>query len=74
MKTMRDKLRSMLKDRREGNKKNVNSSGIEVAIGHMDQLFDYFILETHETEEARQSERDEANERAESLVDVGHKI
>lgn len=64
MKTMRDTLRSMLADRWEENKMNVNSSGIEEVIGPMGHLLDHVLLEIHETEEALERKRDEVTERA----------
>lgn len=45
MKTIRDKFRSMQPERRETNRKNMNSSGIAEEVGAVKQLLDDFLLE-----------------------------
>ena len=74
MKTMRDKFRAMMADRKETNKRYANSSGIDEVIGPADQLLDDFLLEVQESEESRQKEREEANAREEAMASAGEQI
>lgn len=74
MKTMRDKLRSMMVDRRGTNKRNANSSGIAETIGPAEQLLDDFIHEVDELEEVRARERDDITAREEVLTQAGEQI
>ena len=73
MKTMRDKLRCRMADRREVNKINANISGIAETIGPADELLDHFLREVQELEEARARERNETTAREEALIQ-GEKI
>lgn len=74
MKTVRDKLRSMLSERSETNRRNLNSSGIDEEISSADQLMDDFLLEVKEYNEARQRNRDEATAVEDGLVSAGEQI
>lgn len=74
MKTMRDKLRAVMAERRETNKRNANSSGIAEEVGPAEQLLDDMLLEVQESEEARRNERDCATAREDALVAAGDQI
>lgn len=74
IKTMRDKLRCMMADRREVYKINANSSGIAKTIGPAEELLDDFLHEVQELEEARARERNETTAREETLIQAGEQI
>lgn len=59
MKSVRDKLRSMLVGRREANRRNITSSGIEKVVGAVEKLLDEIISEADDWEEEKRREMGE---------------
>ena len=67
VKTLRDKLRTLLKERRAINKVNAAASGIREEISETNELLDDIILEKDEAEEVKRGKREEKSNREEEL-------
>lgn len=74
MKTVRDKLRSMMVARRKTNKRIAIMSGVEEINGPVEELLDEFITEVDQCEEERRRERDELTNRESALTSAGEQI
>lgn len=74
VKTLRDKFRTLMADRKSSNAHNENASGIAEDVGPIDQLLDDFLLESNEAAEERRREKGEQNAREEALQAAGETI
>lgn len=74
IKTLRDKVRSMIVDRRSTDASNAAASGISEEVGPVDQLLEDIILEKDTFEEGKKQEKDDLDAREEALVSTGETI
>lgn len=74
IKTLRDKFRLMMKERRTVNRENATSSGIDEKLTDIDQLMDDLIHEKDTEDEERKEKKDEKTEKEAQLVRVGEEL
>lgn len=74
LKTLRDKLRSMLALRKKQNEKNAAASGISEAVTEESQLLDDFILEIAEAKEQQHEEKKALSQTEKNLIQAGEDI
>lgn len=74
VKTLRDKFRAMMRDRRRVDHENSAASGIAEDITEVNQLLDDLISEKDREDEERKEQRDEATAKEARLVECGKEL
>lgn len=74
VKTLSDKLRAMMKERKQTNEENTGASGIAEDVTDVDELLDDLLDEKSEFEESKKKEKQELNQREEALIAAGEDI
>lgn len=74
MTTVRDKLRSVIAERRAVNKRDENTSGVEEVIGPTGDLLGEFLAEVDDGEEEKRFEREKRSLRETNLTTAREQI
>ncbi|CDF35739.1 unnamed protein product [Chondrus crispus] len=73
-KSVRDRFKKLIADRRRKNKNNLNASGIIEVRGEKEVLLDDLLLEIDEHEESKRIEKEDRNAKERRLMEAGRLI